>query len=71
VLIEGVIASAADADRRVMVTIPTFHPDQTFGPCPYMPRGSALPTVDAKCLVWLDETGVQQPWVVAWDGPDP
>jgi hypothetical protein len=70
VLIEGVIASAPDADRRVTVTIPTFHPDQTFGPCPYMPRGGALPAVGARCLVALDETGIQEPWVPAWDGPD-
>lgn len=65
-LVEGVIATAPDANGHVYVTLPTFDSERRLGPCPYTPRGTATPSRDASCLVAFDEA--LRPWVVTWDG---
>src|SRR4051794_29938640 len=37
------------------------------GPCPWMPRRTAMPTTGDRCLVAFDDDG--NPWIVVWEGP--
>lgn len=64
-LMEGVVATAPDADGRVMVVIPALHPSYRHGPCPAMPRGTLMPSRGARCLVAFSDE--DRPWLVAWE----
>lgn len=62
---EAFIATDPDADGRVMVVVPGFDPDRRLGPCPVMPRGTAMPTRGCRALVQL--SAEDSPWVLGWE----
>lgn len=37
-----------------------------YGPCPWTPHGTTLPTAGALCLVAFDENDL--PWIIQWVG---
>jgi hypothetical protein len=61
---------AVDEDSMVLVSIGAFANDQTWGPCPWMPRGSGLlPTKGDRCLIVLattEDPGTPEIWIAAW-----
>lgn len=60
---------AASESDQLEVTIPAFDPDQTWGPCPWMPRGATLPSKGDACVVGMaesDEPGTPDIWIIAW-----
>ncbi|MEJ7824917.1 MAG: hypothetical protein WKF48_05785 [Solirubrobacteraceae bacterium] len=67
-LAEGLIATAPDADARVMVTLPDFDPKQKLGPCVFTPRGTTLPSPGDPCLVaHVTSARGDTWWVLAFD----
>lgn len=55
----------ADANG-LFVTIPTFHPDWSFGPCRYSWPIQGFPPPDSTCLVAFTGDDLTRPWVVSW-----
>lgn len=53
---EGVRVAIKDIDGGV----------HSYGPCSWMPRGTAMPQVGARCLVAVDEK--DDAWIVVWEG---
>lgn len=51
----------------VMVSIPTFHPDWSFGPCRYSWPVTGYPPVGTSCLAMFTGDDLTRPWIVAWD----
>lgn len=67
-IVNGTIASAPDGDDRVLVTIDDFDDDQPIGPCPYMPREGAPPSIGDPCLVALAaSSSTSLSWVLAYE----
>jgi hypothetical protein len=63
--VEGVVTRAPTSPTDLLdVAIPSFDSQQGFNEFRWMPRGSDLPTVGARCLVIFTSTG--DGWVVAW-----
>lgn len=69
-LYEGEIAvDATGMDDQVEVIVPAFDKQLKWGPCPWMPRESAIPQKGDRCVVGLAETpgsGMPAPWILAW-----
>jgi hypothetical protein len=64
---EGTILDdAAAPNDLVRVALPGADGERhAQGPCPFMPRGMALPQQGDRCLLALDDDG--SPWIVAWE----
>lgn len=62
----GIVAnSPVGFASLLMVTIPSFDPQLTWGPCFWQARDAVtLPVKGDKCLIIFDEQ--RQPWVIAW-----
>jgi hypothetical protein len=72
---EGEIATAvSDVDEEVMVIIPAFHRERTWGPAPWMPRvndagATVYPAEGDRCCVVLAESiepGTPEIWILGW-----
>lgn len=64
---EGTILDdAATPNDLVRVALPGADGEQhAQGPCPFMPRGAALPQKGDRCLVAIDDDGSR--WIAAWE----
>jgi hypothetical protein len=62
-----VYEDAADVNSTVRVRLPTADGGvKLFGPCPFMPRGSAVPQKGDQALLAFDDEG--EPWIIGWQG---
>jgi hypothetical protein len=56
--------SPAAAGDDLFVVIPSYSPDDVWGPCPWAAHGASLPSAGDDALVGIDEEG--NPWVLMW-----
>jgi hypothetical protein len=63
---DGIILETATAQSdQLTVALPGADKQQHIhGPCPFMPRGQALPQAGDQCLVAFDDD--DDPWIIAW-----
>lgn len=67
--LQEALVLSADTDG-LFVTIPTFHPDWSFGPCRYSWPIQGYPPVNSACLVGFVGDDLTRPYVAAWaDAP--
>lgn len=65
VLAHGIVVQApSNLADTILVRIPSTANPDPWGPMPWAPRGSELPTLGQECLVAFDERG--EPWVIAF-----
>ncbi len=60
-----IISDAISADDRVRVRVKGLDNGQfEHGPCPFMPRGEALPSKGDRAIVGFDDIG--EPYIQVW-----